>query len=136
MPEIFLFNNPARVQAAVELLRSTLIAPASKRRRLVMIETDTARHESAPLRAEHNVVIADVRSESSWITIVPQLGLEISLPVSPIVTGPTLAERHQTHIDHNGSFVHIVAPFYYYEDMHRVDFKKWCFVILPDQEND
>lgn len=135
MPEMSLTNDPTRVQHAVEILRNALIAPAGKRRSLVMIKDDTSNHGSTPPDGSCNVIIKDVRSKNSWIVISPQFGVEISLPVSPIVSGPGIEDHYQTHISHIGSFLSIVKPYFFYDDRHRVDFMKWCFVIPAEDED-
>lgn len=136
MPTICLVSNSTRIQEAVELLQMILIAPAGKRRRMVVIEADTAMHPREPLQDAHNVEIREVRSENEQIAITLQSGLELLLPVKPLVFGSGIVNQNPTRIDYTSNSVSIVKPYFFFEDRRRVDFMKWCFVSPRDMDDE
>lgn len=132
MPEMWLSDDPARVQQAVELLQAALVAPAGKRRKVVITETNGSDEPGAPQEAGY-VWIDQVLIDGEHIVIVPLSGhLEIYLSTVPIEHSN--GESYRTYVDHNGDFVNIAMPYVPHWDKSIVLGQKWSIHILRDED--
>ena len=131
MPEMWLSDDPARVQQAVELLQAALVAPAGKRRKVTITEANDSDEPTDPQKAGY-AWIERVLSEDGYIVIVPLQRLEIYLPTTRVKSGS--GKSYQTYIDHNGDFVNIAVPYIMQGNPGKVLGRKRSIHILRDED--
>lgn len=129
MPDVYLNGSEERTDEALSLLQRVLMTPESPSQ-LTVTRTDTADHECNRLDARY-LAVENVFRENSQITIRPRQGLDIAIRTQPIrhqMKQPQTAHAiHCASIEHHGDFVHVVNPYYFYEDRHKVSYYKYCF---------
>ncbi len=133
MPDIYLTGKQENADEATELLRNALVAasgePASQ---VVLTSADTADYESNPLEARY-LTIERVLQDDEQIIIRPQQGLDIAIRTKPLKhqskQQPSVQATHLAFVERYGDFVRVVNPYYFYEDTHKVSYRKYCFHV-------
>lgn len=135
--EYSLTGDTKRTGQALEHLRTALIGESTSPRSLLMVETNSVDSPRQPLSA-HRTAIESIRTtkwgETEYIVIRPQpgMGLDIHIRATPLIHTDT--SKHMTHVRQDGYCVHIVAPYYFYEDKHVVSTRKLMFYIRNSEE--
>ena len=127
MPEVYLLSNQEYTDGAISILHSALVSTYDQQQRLTVVSFDSEDYYSDRLKAQY-CDVDDVFQQGDHIVIRPRLGTDIRIRTQPIRHGRAQSVQ-AAYIEHIGDFVHVVNPYYFYQDRHRVSYRKWCFHI-------
>ena len=127
MQEVYLLSSQEYTDEAISILRSALVSTDDQQQRLTVVSLDSEDHYSYRLKAQY-CDIDSVFQQGDYIVIRPRQGTDIRVRTQPIRYG-RIQSVHAAYIEHLGDFVHVVSPYFFYQDRHKVSYRKWCFHI-------
>ena len=129
MSEVYLLCGQKHIDEAISILHSALVSTDDQQQRLTVVSLDSEDYYCDRLGAQY-CDVASVFQQGDYIVIRPRKDRDIRIRTQPIRHGRAQLV-HATYVEHIGDFVHVVSPYYFYQDRHRVSHRKWCFHIPP-----